>query len=308
MSSIADVVSSADLLDHILIAASAETVVCKAALVCRFWRAAAQRQAIWKAHCLRRWSDTVAAIRTQDYRALYKRLYLAEHHERPVSLPQGLQDCMILFRYPTGPMMPHGRAPAVTKLLDAATLSQGELFSVPRQLLQDDGRWPPENHRLLPSDTKDALALPAPGLHAFFRSLFVHNEEDLSAEDAVAMWHAGGYADPFDAYAHQISVTLVSKLDGRVVQLSDPLEGTGQDQWDHSIKLMRPLFINDLSISTLQIPDDHVFEHLKITFYAAEDQLFLRLYPTYPDSQFHGAPLHWDHQVGSVLQHLSWTL
>ena len=197
-------------------------------------------------------------IQTNDYRALFERLWKAEHHRDLGPRLQRIEQCTFLLNHACGPLQLHDLPPRKSILLDAAdeAIQRGGLVST-----ISPTSWPEYTYTLdEEADIKDTLSLPAPGVHLLFQSLF-----GPSQEEKRAAMREHGFDDPFDCFCSFISLTLVSKLDGRVVSLTDgPVRVFRADMWGV-----------DLRVTTESAKTG--ITGCSIEFFVGVDRLFVRL-------------------------------
>ena len=231
MAATATAVATPDIISRILFVCLNEDSpknFASASRACKLWHEMARDQDLWKRQCIRRYSSAVKSIRTSDFCALYQRLWLAENH-KPVPFialqRRRLSDCMIMLRYPSGPVKPDLAFPPIVQHMidvDGDDVMKGRLLTTPGPSVH----WPRTSYAVDPDadgENASTLAVPTPGLHRFFKSLFVMGIPGFpkGKEERREMLAAHGYATPFAAFISNVSVTLVSKIDGRVASLTD---------------------------------------------------------------------------------------
>ena len=139
---------------------------------------------------------------------------------------------MLMLRSGAGPVQASGQPTRVARctfdLADAAAVRYGRL------VISAGSDNPDRDLNFAINEAEDiprlALAVTVPGVTEFFDS--VRHSDELA--DILA---SGGYDDPFDLLMAFTSCTLVSKLDGRVVRLTEDIQSVGSYFCDSRVLL-----------------------------------------------------------------------
>ena len=208
-------------------------LVGRAGQVCHLWSAATKQQQFWREYSNYCWPGVAGQVRAQDWYVFFKTMRAAEKKAAPMHpTPTRLEDCMLMLRSGAGPVQASGQPTRVARctfdLADAAAVRYGRL------VISAGSDNPDRDLNFAINEAEDiprlALAVTVPGVTEFFDS--VRHSDELA--DILA---SGGYDDPFDLLMAFTSCTLVSKLDGRVVRLTEDIQSVGSYFCDSRVLL-----------------------------------------------------------------------
>ena len=264
-----DAVTSPDVVSLILSRWRLPKTLLSAGTTCKLWHRVSRQQHIWRCLCEKRFPDVAGRIATQDFRGLFKRLYQATR-QLPPQTPARLSDCMLILKTGVGPIQPNGKPERkVTLAFDLQNTNEvawGQLRVYRATFLGDDRSHNNDYYLETESAVQDAFSFSVPGITSFFASCFTAEGQDIMT--------ANGFDDLYEMYLRSISLTLVSKLDGSVVRLSENVGSCGPCNFTAEVPF-RPIgsFLNEGPV----LASEHVWMHFCV---GAGDRVFLK---------FHGA-------------------